>query len=97
MGKEPKIREKMPNKIPSNIKQQRAETLEKLKEVIGLKRKTNYINKNLKVLVEEVKGNKVLGHSENYFKIQATNKNYQVGEIYQVKITKVGKELLISE
>ncbi|MGL6065295.1 MAG: tRNA (N(6)-L-threonylcarbamoyladenosine(37)-C(2))-methylthiotransferase MtaB [Fusobacteriaceae bacterium] len=91
------VAEKLPNKVGPKEKKERAEELQKLRENMVELRRQKYLNKNLKVLVEEIKGSYAFGHSENYIKVKINNENIVVGNIYEVLLKKVEKELLVGE
>ena len=89
------------NQVPMNERKRRAGDLEKSEKESAVKVREKYIGKTLRVLVEEKKGDGYFGYSENYLrvKIMADNlhKELKVNDEIDVKITKLEKELLISE
>lgn len=91
------VAEKLPNKVDVKDKKERAEELQKLREDMVRLRREKYIDKNLKVLVEEIKEDYAFGHTENYIKIKMNRENVVVGNIYEVLLKKVEKELLVGE
>ncbi|MGL4567863.1 MAG: tRNA (N(6)-L-threonylcarbamoyladenosine(37)-C(2))-methylthiotransferase MtaB, partial [Fusobacteriaceae bacterium] len=49
------------------------------------------------VLIEEIKETYSLGHSDNYFKIKIEGTDFQIGEVYKIKIGVVNEGLLVGE
>jgi len=62
-------------KVDGNVKKQRVEKLDKLREKMYEETRTNYIGKVLKVLIEENNGATAQGYTENYIK---TGNNYSI-------------------
>ena len=91
------IVKKMSNKVDVKIKKERAVELEELKQSMVQEIRKKYLGKKIKFLVEEIKVGKALGYSENYLRVKVENKKLIIGEIYEVLITKIEKEVLISE
>ena len=91
------LAEKMSNKVDVKIKKERAIELEELKQSMVQEIRKKYLGKKIKFLVEELKAGKALGYSENYLRVKVENKKLIIGEIYEVLITKIEKEVLISE
>ena len=91
------LAEKMSNKVDVKIKKERAIELEELKQSMVQEIRKKYLGKKIKFLVEEIKVGKALGYSENYLRVKVENKKLIIGEIYEVLITKIEKEVLISE
>ncbi|MGL4688068.1 MAG: radical SAM protein, partial [Fusobacteriaceae bacterium] len=91
------VAEKLPNKVGPREKKERAEELQKLRESMVKLRREKYLNKNLRVLVEEIKEGYAYGHTENYIRVKLNNDNIVVGNIYEILLKKVEKELLVGE
>ncbi|MGL4534232.1 MAG: tRNA (N(6)-L-threonylcarbamoyladenosine(37)-C(2))-methylthiotransferase MtaB [Fusobacteriaceae bacterium] len=91
------LAEKMPNKVEVKDKKQRAEELDKLKEKMGKQIRESYMNKELSILVEEIKESKAVGYSENYLRISVDNENLVVGNIYKTSIKELQKGMLRGE
>jgi len=83
----------MDNQVPNNIKKERARRLIKIDEEMQLKYNKKFINKEVNVLIEEIKNNKSIGHTEKFLKVvipSILEKNKE----YKVLITKVNIEYL---
>lgn len=89
--------EKMTGKIDGKTKKERAIELEKLREKMYNERASLQLNQECNVLIEEIKENYSLGHSENYFKIKIHGTEFKIGEVYRVKIGKVCEGMLVGE
>lgn len=89
--------EKMPGKIDGKIKKERAAKLEKLREKMYNERAAKQMGRECEVLIEEIKDTYSLGHSDNYFKIKVQGTDFQVGEVYKIKIGAVSEGLLAGE
>ncbi|MGL4402879.1 MAG: tRNA (N(6)-L-threonylcarbamoyladenosine(37)-C(2))-methylthiotransferase MtaB [Fusobacteriaceae bacterium] len=89
--------EKMLGKVDGKIKKERAVQLEKLREKMYNDRAAKQLGRECDVLVEEIKDTYALGHSGNYFKIKIQDTNFQVGEVYKIKIEAVNEGLLVGE
>ncbi|MGL4969800.1 MAG: tRNA (N(6)-L-threonylcarbamoyladenosine(37)-C(2))-methylthiotransferase MtaB, partial [Fusobacteriaceae bacterium] len=89
--------EKMPGKIDGKIKKERAVQLEKLREKMYNERAAIQLGGECDVLIEEIKETYSLGHSDNYFKIKIEGTDFQIGEVYKIKIGVVNEGLLVGE
>ena len=89
--------EKMPGKIDGKIKKERAVQLEKLREKMYNERAAIQLGRECDVLIEEIKETYSLGHSDNYFKIKIEGTDFQIGEVYKIKIGVVNEGLLVGE
>ena len=74
---------KMTNQIDNGIKKERARRLIEIDKELQKEYNDLFLNKEVEVLIEEVKDNKSIGHTENYLKVIIdkvldTNKNYKV-------------------
>ena len=84
-------------KVEAPTKKSRAEKLEKLRDKMYEKKRKNYLGKNVKVLVEEIKHGKAYGYTENYIKVQIGNYEGSINNIVEVKIKDLLKGMLIGE
>ena len=86
------------NKIDSKTKKERADRLEELKKVMAIKEREHYLDKNLKVLIEEKIEDSFYGYSENYLRVKIDGNHSEIKEndIVDVKITSLEKELLVA-
>lgn len=91
------LAEKMPNKVDGKLKKQRAEELDKLKEKMGREIRESYLEKELSILVEEIKEGKAVGYSENYLRMAVEDEKLVVGEIYKTSIKELQKGMLRGE
>ncbi|MGL6099347.1 MAG: tRNA (N(6)-L-threonylcarbamoyladenosine(37)-C(2))-methylthiotransferase MtaB, partial [Fusobacteriaceae bacterium] len=60
-------------------------------------RATIQIGKEQNILIEEIKENYSIGHSDNYFKVKIKAVDFKIGEIYKIKIESFGKGMLVGE
>lgn len=86
------------NKIDSKTKKERADRLEELKKVMAIREREHYLEKNLKVLIEEKIEDSFYGYSENYLRVKIDGNHSEIKEndIVDVKITSLEKELLVA-
>lgn len=86
------------NKIDSKTKKERADRLEELKKVMAIREREHYLDKNLKVLIEEKIEDSFYGYSENYLRVKIDGNHSEIKEndIVDVKITSLEKELLVA-
>lgn len=89
--------EKMTGKVDGKTKKERATKLEKIREKMYNERADKQIGRECDVLIEEIKEGYSSGHSDNYFKVKVEGTEFQVGEIYKIKIGKVCEGLLVGE
>lgn len=83
------------DKIDPKVKKERADELEKLKEIMAERERKKYLNRELKVLVEEEKDGYLYGYSENYLRVKFKGKATSLNHIVSVKIDSLEKEMLI--
>lgn len=83
------------DKIDPKVKKERADELEKLKEIMAERERKKYLDKGLKVLVEEEKDGYLYGYSENYLRVKFKGKATSLNHIVSVKIDSLEKEMLI--
>ena len=83
------------DKIDPKVKKERADELEKLKEIMAERERKKYLDKELKVLVEEEKDGYLYGYSENYLRVKFKGKATSLNHIVSVKIDSLEKEMLI--
>lgn len=83
------------DKIDPKVKKERADELEKLKEIMAEREKKKYLNKELKVFVEEEKNGYLYGYSENYLRVKLKGEATSLNHIVSVKINSLEKEMLI--
>lgn len=87
----------LPNKVDPQEKKRRVEILNSLREKMIDSRRKLYIDKELEVLVEEIKDDGAsYGYTENYLRAKIENYRAEVNSIEKVKIVKNDKELLIA-
>lgn len=83
------------DKIDPKVKKERADELEQLKEIMAERERKKYLNKELKVLVEEEKNGYLYGYSENYLRVKFKGEATSLNHIVSVKIDSLEKEMLI--
>lgn len=83
------------DKIDPKVKKERADELEKLKEIMAERERKKYLDRELKVLVEEEKDEYLYGYSENYLRVKFKGKATSLNHIVSVKIDSLEKEMLI--
>lgn len=83
------------DKIDPKVKKERADELEKLKEIMAERERKKYLDRELKVLVEEEKDGYLYGYSENYIRVKFKGKATSLNHIVSVKIDSLEKEMLI--
>ena len=84
-------------KVDSKTKKDRADRLEALREEMYKKTREKYLNKEVKVLIEEIKHKKAYGDTKNYIKVQINNFQGSVNEIKNIEIKELLKGMLIGE
>ncbi len=84
-------------KVDSKTKKERADRLEVSREEMYQKTRDKYLNKEVKVLIEEIKHNKAYGYTENYIKVQINNFQGSINEIKNIKIQELSKGMLIGD
>lgn len=85
------------DKIDPKVKKERADELEKLKEIMAERERKKYLDKELKVLVEEEKDGYLYGYSENYLRVKLKGEATSLNHIVSVKINSLEKEMLIGD
>ena len=85
------------DKIDPKVKKERADELEKLKEIMAERERKKYLDKELKVLVEEEKNGYLYGYSENYLRVKLKGEATSLNHIVSVKINSLEKEMLIGD
>ena len=85
------------DKIDPKVKKERADELEKLKEIMAERERKKYLDKELKVLVEEEKDGYLYGYSENYLRVKLKGEATSLNRIVSVKINSLKKEMLIGD
>lgn len=83
------------DKIDPKVKKERADELEKLKEIMAERERKKYLDRELKVLVEEEKDGYLYGYSENYLRVKLKGEATSLNHIVSVKIDSLEKEMLI--
>lgn len=82
---------KMKDQIDNSIKKKRARELIKIDEELQHNYNKQFLNKELNVLIEEVKDDYSVGHTENYLKVIVDEK-LKENECYDVLITSASVE-----
>ncbi|WP_294707133.1 tRNA (N(6)-L-threonylcarbamoyladenosine(37)-C(2))-methylthiotransferase MtaB [uncultured Fusobacterium sp.] len=85
------------DKIDPKVKKERADELEKLKEIMAERERKKYLDKELRVLVEEEKNGYFYGYSENYLRVKLKGEATNLNHIVSVKINSLEKEMLIGD
>ena len=75
----------MPNKVPGNIRKERARQLIKIDEDLQRKFNERFVGQVVDVLIEEVFDNKAIGHTENFLKVVVKEK-LEKNKIYKILI-----------
>ena len=89
------IASRLENKIDSKVKKERADRLEELKHIMSKRVRESYIEKNLKVLIEEEIDGYLYGYSENYLRVKVKGDKKLINEVVDKKINSLEKELLL--
>ena len=85
------------DKIDPKVKKERADELEKLKEIMAERERKKYLDEELRVLVEEEKNGYFYGYSENYLRVKLKGEATNLNHIVSVKINSLEKEMLIGD
>ena len=85
------------DKIDPKVKKERADELEKLKEIMAERERKKYLDKELRILVEEEKNGYFYGYSENYLRVKLKGEATNLNHIVSVKINSLEKEMLIGD
>lgn len=85
------------DKIDPKVKKERADELEKLKEIMAERERKKYLDKELRVLVEEEKNGYFYGYSENYLRVKLKGEATNLNHIVSVKINSLEKEMLVGD
>lgn len=83
------------DKVDPKIKKDRADQLEKLKEIMAERERKKYLGKELKVLIEEEKNGYFYGYSENYLRVKSKEDVTKLNQIVSIKINSLNKEMLV--
>ncbi len=68
-----------------------------LKEIMAERERKKYLDKELRVLVEEEKNGYFYGYSENYLRVKLKGEATNLNHIVSVKINSLEKEMLIGD
>lgn len=90
------VASRLENKIDAKVKKERADKLEELKQKMAFKEREKYVDKELKVLVEEEIEGYLFGYTENYLRVKFKGDISLLNQIKRVKIHKVEKEMLLA-
>ena len=88
--------ERLPNKIPSNIKKDYVKRLIALSKELEIEYASKFIGKELEILVEQTKDDFSYGHTSNYLNVKVKG-NLPHNELIKVKITSVDYPNVIGE
>ena len=88
--------ERLPNKIPSNIKKDYVKRLIELSKELEIEYASKFIGKELEILVEQTKDGFSYGHTSNYLNVKVKG-NLSHNELIKVKITSVDYPNVIGE
>ena len=88
--------ERLPNKIPSNIKKDYVKRLIELSKELEIEYASKFIGKELEILVEQTKDDFSYGHTSNYLNVKVKG-NLPHNELVKVKITSVDYPNVIGE
>ena len=78
--------ERLPNKIPTNIKKDYVKRLIELSKELEIEYASKFIGKELEILVEQTKDDFSYGHTSNYLNVKVKG-NLPHNELIKVKIT----------
>lgn len=84
-----------PDQIPSIKKEDRSKRLIQLGEAMAERFHYSFIGENVEVLVEQIQGDKAIGHTDNYMKVTCPVPAHEmdlVGQIVHVRILKADAE-----
>lgn len=88
----------MPHQIEEKIKKERNTKLIALSEELEKEYLQKFIGKTKEVLLEEIKDEYAIGHTDNYLKVIISNtNNIKTNTFYNVKIIEIEKNNLIGE
>ena len=88
--------ERLPNKIPTNIKKDYVIRLIELSKELEIEYASKFIGKELEILVEQTKDGFSYGHTSNYLNVKVKG-NLPHNELIKVKITSVDYPNVIGE
>ena len=88
--------ERLPNKIPTNIKKDYVKRLIELSKELEIEYASKFIGKELEILVEQTKDDFSYGHTSNYLNVKVKGK-LPHNELIKVKITSVDYPNVIGE
>jgi threonylcarbamoyladenosine tRNA methylthiotransferase MtaB len=79
---------KFPDQVKENIKLARAKKLRKLGEKLEQDYKNNFIDREVEVLIENIKNGIARGKSEYYIDYMLDNNSFEIGDIVKFKLSK---------
>lgn len=89
---------KMNDKVSSQDKKERAVELEKLNKQMFVEARNKYLNKKIKVLLEEAKDGFFYGYSDNYIRVKIqTNEKFKVNDIVEVTAVEIIGDTIIAD
>ena len=88
--------ERLPNKIPTNIKKDYVKRLIELSKELEIEYASKFIGKELEILVEQTKDGFSYGHTSNYLNVKVKG-DLPHNELVKVKITSVDYPNVIGE
>ena len=86
----------MPNQLDMGTKRERARKLIEISNELEKEYYTKFLNKELEVLIEENEGNKSIGHTSNYIKVEI-DEILEKNTMVNVKIIKVLDDKVLGE
>ena len=84
-------------KVDIKEKKERVKRLEVLKDMKFKQFREKFLNTTQKVYIEEIKGEKAYGYTENYLKVELSSGGHEVTNIIDVKIISITDDLLKGE
>ena len=88
--------ERLPNKIPANIKKDYVKRLIELSKKLEIEYATRFIGKELEILVEQTKDGFSYGHTSNYLSVKVKGE-LPHNELIKVKLTSIAYPDVIGE
>ncbi len=86
----------MPFQVSEEIKKQREKELQEVLKELSVKYKSRFINREIRMLPEELEGDKVYGYADNYLKVISYNTNLERNKFYEVKVVDINSEDITS-
>lgn len=85
---------RFPDQIPAELKESRSQRLIELGDTLSAQFHSSFVGKTVEVLVEQMEGERVWGHTDNYLKVvfSVPSGVDLVGQIVPVKITAAATE-----